>query len=287
MVENTTHRTGIDPTDTDFLTATVEQNGQTKRVLSLSRFSANDLVNTFSTQTGVNLLSIPDNVVISKSIKIESNETDIEKKIQFELKHSLLDEALDFCYDTVATSENTRPVAMLVRKTRLNEIQNSVSSDSGTTLNFEGCTARSIALGRGFLEYCLNDTERLICLADFSTRIVSLCFVLGSSIVAPASFDQSRFDWSSEQGQSRIIAELKTIINFKLNELNQRGIKIGLSKLIFCGGKLTYNQKQAVANKLSAELETPQYKESLFENVTIPPDSSPGDFLVALGLTAE
>lgn len=287
MVDYPNYKTGIDKTGAEFLTASVETNESARRIMFLKKISRDELTLMLSLDRSPIVMSVPDKDVISKNLVASGSPDEINKRIQFELKNSQLDDPAEFCYDIVPTSDSSRRLTMVIRKSKLQNIQKSLSDDPNKVFTPQGYFSRSVALGKGFLEFCSNDTERLICLADFSTEIVSLCLVLGTDIVTPAGFSQSNCDWNSEQDRTRITAELKTIINFKLNELADKGIRIGLSKLIICGGKLSFNQKQEIAAKLSVELEAPRFKDSLLTNLELPANSTWADYLVSLGLTVD
>jgi hypothetical protein len=287
MVDYPNYKTGIDKVGADYLAASVEARDSTKRILFLKKISHDDLLQMLSLDRNPILMSVSDGDVSTNKLTILGGHDDAGKYVRFELRNSQLDNPEDFCYDIIPTGERSSQLTMLIRKSKLKKIQDSLKTDSKKTNSIQGYTARSIALGKGFLEFCNNETERLICLTDFASEKVSVCLVLGKSIMAPTSFNQSGYDWQLEQDRAKIAAELRTIVNFKLNELANNGIKIGLAKLIICGGNLSFNQKHEIAAKLSVELESPRFKDGLLAELQLPANSTWADYLVSLGLTAE
>ncbi len=288
MVEHPPVRTGIDIIGEDCLSARVRVENSVLKILSVSRISGTEMTNALKTETGVVVLSVPDESVIFKIVSLPQNSTDNQEKVvQFELKCMLLEKPVEFCYDIIQTDQHARLLAVIARKEKLEQIWKSVYLAEENGIHPEGFLARSIALGRGFLNFCTNSIDRMVCLADFARDRVSLCFVLRKSIMAPASFDRSQFDLESEWDLSRIAAELKTIINFKLSELADRGINISLSKLIICGGKLTELKKLMIASRLMVPMEEPIFNRAMMDSSVIESELPLSDYLVSLGLTIE
>ena len=97
-----------------------------------------------------NYFSIADNLVLVKEINIANPDAGkIDEQIKFELKHSLPENPEQFCYDTMATDQNSRFLCLLTRKTVLTEIL-------AKEKNISGFKMRGVALGLGFLRYCDN-----------------------------------------------------------------------------------------------------------------------------------
>jgi len=281
-------RTGIDLSGTNYLTAQVEKQGSSIKVLALSQISTGDLSRSLLSDNSPMVMSLSDNLVLFKNLTIPQNYSGSEEKIlHFELEHSLLSEPGDICYDMINTSDNTRPVAMAAHKQRIENLEQMIRTNENQSHSPEGFLPRSVALGRGFIQFCSNDTERLVCLTDFSQENVPICLVLGNSIVALGNFDRKPFELESEFGLHRLAAELKTVINFKLSELSARGIIVELARFVICGSVLSENQKQAIASKLSVELEEPVLDRVLLDRPVLDSHLPVSDFLVSLGLTVE
>ena len=288
MVNQPSIRTGIDIVGTDCLSVRVDTADSVPKILSVARFAETEMAKALQSEMGAVVLSVPDESVIFKNVSLPNNSThNPEKLAQFELKRMLLEKPDEFCCDFIQTDQPTRLLAIIARKDRLEQVRKSVYPAEGNGIHPEGFLARSIALGRGFLQFCTNDTDRLVCLADFTRERVSLCFVLGKSIMAPASFDRSQYDLESDLGLSRIAAELKTIINFKLSELADRGINITLAKLIICGGKLSELKKLMVASRLKVPMEEPIFNRNIIGSTVLESEFPLSDYLVSLGLTVE
>ena len=288
MVNHPSIRTGIDVVGADYLSAKVSTVDSAPKILSVSRFAGTEMSKALQSETGAVVLSVPDESVIFKNVSLPQNSTDHRNKLaQFELKRMLLERPEEFCCDFIQTDQPARLLAIVARKERLEQIWNAIHPVEENGIHPEGFLARSIALGRGFLQFCTNDTDRLVCLAEFARDRVSLCFVLGKNIMAPASFDRSQYDLESESELSRIAAELKTIINFKLSELADRGINITLAKLIICGGQLSELKKLMVASRLKVPTEDPFFNRDMMSSSAIESESSLSDYLVSLGLTVE
>jgi len=288
MVDYASIRTGIDIVGSNYLAAQVERLDSNVKVQALSKIARGDLTRSLLSDNSSVVLSVSDADVILKNVNIsQSHSNSIDKIIRFELQHALLDDPADFCCDAIATGDGSHALALVARKGKLENIASVIQANEIGIIRPDGFVARSIALGRGFLQFCSNDTERLVCLADFAIERVALCFVLGNSIIATASFDRAQFEFDSETGLSKMAAELKTIINFKLNELAGRGIHVDLSRLVISGGVLTQIQNESIASKLTVQLEEPIFDRLLTDNPVIDSNRPIADFLVSLGLTVE
>ncbi len=288
MVGHPGIRIGIDPVGSNYLAAQVEKHEAKVRVLALSRIAQGDLTRSLLSDHGAVVLSVPDNAIILKNINISQKPSNsVDNIIRFELQHALPDPPADYCYDVVETGDSTRALAVVVRKEKLEKITCLIQTSENENVRPDGFVARSIALGRGFLQFCSNDTERLVCLADFAGERVSLCFVLRSIIITCASFDRTQIELDTESGLARLAAELKTIINFKLSELAARGLEVGLSRLVVSGGILNQVQQEAIASKLGVQLEAPIFDRLLSDNPVIDTGLPISEFLVSLGLTVE
>lgn len=288
MDNNSLIRTGIDLNGADYLTAQVEKQESGLKVLALSKISRGDLSRSLLSENSPMVISLSDESVMFKNVFIPDNFSGSEEKIlRFELKHSILDEPGEICYDLINTSDNSRPVAIAAHKSRVENLAQLIRNNESQANSPEGFLPRSVALGRGFIQFCSNDTERLVCLTDFSQENVPICLVLGNSIVALGYFDRKSFELDSEFGLNRLAAELKTVINFKLSELAARGITVELSRMVICGSVLNDIQKQTIAAKLSAQLEEPIFERVLLDRPVLDTHLPVSDFLVSLGLTVE
>jgi len=288
MANNSNIRIGIDVLGTDCPSARVERQNDGLKVLNLSRHALTGFNQSWLLVGPQVVLSISDDDVIFKTVHLPLKDySDKRNLIKFELRHLLLDVPQEYCYDIVQTDGSSRFLAVLARLNKLEKVSELAQKNISQLGQPEGYMARSIALGRGFLQYCANDTDRLVCLADCSIEVVSLCFVLGRSIIAPASFHKNQIDIESDFGLSKITGDLKTIINFNLNQLADRGINISLSKIIICGSRLNWNQKHSIASKLDVQLEEPVIDESQFVGDFRSTQEPLSNYLVSLGLTVE
>lgn len=288
MVDHSNIRTGIDPTGSHYLTAQVEKNVLGMRVFALSRIGRGELSRSLLSDNNFIVLSLSDDSVLSKNIVLPQKYSGTyEKVIRFEIEHSLLDNSDEICFDFVDTGDKSQVLAQTTHRQTLERISELIQSNESEFVRIDGFVARSIALGRGFIQYCSNDTERLVCLVDFARERVALCLVLGNSIVASGSFDRKPFVPESDNDFSRITTELKTILNFKLNDLASRGINVELSRIIICNSFLNANQKQDIARRLGVQLEEPVFDRLLLDQPVLDSHLPVSDFLVSLGLTVE
>ena len=228
-----------------------------------------------------NYFSIADNLVMVKEVSIANpNAEKIERQIKFELKLSLPDDAEQFCYDTIATSQKNRFICLLTRKTVLSDLLVKEK-------NISGFKMRAVALGLGFLRYCDNQSGGLICLTDFSDRRASLCFISDKRIIALGHFDWQRLTSGSDRDMFRLAAELKTFLNFKINSLCKHYSAIELESLYICGHSFTDADIEILERKLALKVSEPVIKPSCLSDSVSKAGISAIDFLVALGLTAE
>jgi len=288
MVDQPVITTGIDAVGADYLTAQVEKSDSIVRVLALSKIAAGEISRSLLSDNGEIVLSVPDNEVTIKNLTIpQKYHNRRSDAVRFELQNALLDEPAGFCYDMVETTESSQIMTIIARREKLEANSCVIQIGEDTKIEPAGFVARSIALGRGFIQFCSNDTERLVGLVDLGTKRAALTFVLGNRIIATANFDRTQFDASSESGFAKLTAELKTIINFKLNELNNKGVNLSLARLIITGSVLDRMQKEAIAVRLEVQLEEPIFDRVLTDKPLIESNISLSDFLVPLGLTVE
>jgi hypothetical protein len=288
MVDHTSIRTGIDLIGNFYLTAQVEMHEAAPRVLALSKISCGELTKSLLSENGSVVVSLSDEDVIVKNIALPINYSAKAKQVVgFELLHSILDEPSEFSIDIIESNDSTGKVVMAARRNKLEKLSNQLGQNENCHIQPEGFVTRAVALGRGFIRYCSNDTERMVCLADFAEKRVSMSFVLGNRIIALAGFDGGLDAFASESGTARLAAELKTIINFKLNELVDRGLNVGLSRLVLTGELLNQDQRVSIAARLGVELEEPAMNKVMSDKPLVESAIPLSSYLVALGLTTE
>jgi hypothetical protein len=288
MVDHPPIRTGIDIIGDKYLAAQVEYGEKNVRVLALTEICRGELNPSLLSESGPLVCSFPDEKIWVKNVSVPSHyNSGLEKIVQFELENSVLDKPSEYCPDLVENGQRLQTLIVVTRRTALEQQRSELFEIEKNLHELNGLTARSIALGQGFIHFCSNDSERMVCLADFSTRTVSLSFILGNQIIALGSFDRSNFELDSESELSRMSLELKTIFNFKLSELSGRAINVGLSRLILTGGKLNQSQRELIAHKLGVELEEPSMNRVLSDKPVLDSAVPISSFLVALGLTSE
>jgi hypothetical protein len=282
MVQSSDRRIGFDFAGENRKKAEVLLTVNGPRIISVSTLSlsAQVLPDTDENNAG-KVLSVPDNLVMVKEVCIACPQANnIEEQLQFELKHSLPDSPDDFCYDTIATAQENRFICMITRKALLKEILPENQRISGFVM-------RAVALGRGFLHYCENQSEGLIALVDFSDRRAALCIINDQKIAALGHFDWKRLTDGGDRDMFRVAAELKTLLNFKLNSLNRNNKISNLERLYLCGYSFTDAEKEILSRKLSIRISEPIIDQACLPDSTASSEFSAGDFLVALGLTTE
>jgi hypothetical protein len=129
-------------------------------------------------------------------------------------------------------------------------------------------------------------------LVDLSGSTVSVCLIRHDTIVDLAWLAMPA-DSPSEPSPDRLVAELKTLLNFRLSRLADREIRLPLAGLVVSGGAGTdesispQQRRNALADSLSAHfscpVSVPVLRESFAERIGgSAEDGAAG--LVAMGL---
>lgn len=137
---------------------------------------------------------------------------------------------------------------------------------------------RSLALARGYIQFCHSGTTELRCVIDPAADEVSVAFTIGTAVVDLAWLDRSEAGASAEVLDNRLAAELKTLVNFRLTRLRDRGVTVPL-------GRTVVTRESWLSDHLSRDVEMPRILRE-----AVPAGGLSGDqltpYLVVLGLSS-
>ncbi len=239
------------------------------------------------------IYSVRDDLVTVKKISLDEVVTDlIDSAARFELAQSLLEDERKFYFDIIPTGPENRFLGTITRRERADQQFISVLPDhpQSDTKDQEGlaplCRARAVALGMGYLSFCHRDAGELICLADFTDRLVSVCFVHHDNIVGLDRLKIDSFDLASDTGIGKMAVEFKTMVNFKLTSLFDNGVTVPLSALLInrdAQSDIGAGLGEYFPNILGA----PRINTGFFSEPSTANSLPLPDYLVALGLTVK
>lgn len=228
------------------------------------------------------VLSVPDDLVQVKSLCLNhSDPIDIRARARFELAQSLLEPESEFLFDILITDESDQLLGLIYRYRRLEELQ----SEYGVN-NFNGVSylIRAAALGRGYLAYARQVPGELVALVDFDGRLASICLIYRRRIVGLAHLATGHPDHASDEELSRMAAEFRTVLNFKLASLANQGVSLPLSELLLSGAGTDNRFQDMLKSHFPTGVGRPELNTGYFGDKVTAGDVPLSNYLVALGL---
>jgi hypothetical protein len=235
---------------------------------------------------GGTVLSVPDSEVMVKLLCIgDENSESATDRLEFELAQCLLEDEENFEFRFHPVDDRGTYLGLVFRREALENL----SLERGLPEHKEdGCfdfQLRSLALGRGYLTFCKKEEGELICLVDLSDAAASICLVHQQNVVDLAHLPLAGRDLSSEREQQRLAVDLKTMLNFKLSVLRDRGISQPLAALILSGEHVDAEFRRVAQGYFPMGVRPPQVHPGFLDESLKGASVSTELFLVALGLT--
>jgi hypothetical protein len=228
------------------------------------------------------VLSVPDDQVQVKSLCLNhSDPIDICERARFELTQSLLESESEFSFDFLISEESDRLLGLIYRSHRLEELQSEYGVDNLSEVSY---LIRAAALGRGYLAYAREVPGELVALVDFDGRLASICLIYRRRIVELAHIVSGPLDHASEEEQSRLAAELRTVLNFKLATLANQGISLPLSELLLSGTGTDNRLRDMLQPHFPTGVGKPELNTGYFGEKVATEEVRLSNYLVALGL---
>lgn len=228
------------------------------------------------------VLSVPDDQVQVKPLSLShSDPIDVSDRARFELSQSLLEPESEFLFDILVSDQSDRMMGLIYRKHGLEELQ----SEYGiTNLSEVSYLIRAAALGRGYLAYAREVPGELVALVDFDGRLASICLIYRRRMVGLAHIVSGSLDHASDEELSRLAAELRTVMNFKLSTLANQGISLPLSELLLSGSGNDNRLRATLQPHFPTGVGQPELNTGYFGERVAAGEVPLSDYLVALGL---
>ncbi|MEA1981009.1 MAG: hypothetical protein U9N54_08550 [candidate division Zixibacteria bacterium] len=230
--------------------------------------------------------AIPDSQVMLKQIRISpESQYSTHEQAKFEMIQSVLEDESVFSFESEETSQTNNIIGTIFRKERSDKLIASYNANNFDKNRIKKFRVRSLALGKGYLNFCHPETGELACIADFCKEVVSICLIYQKKILNVASIDLQKFDFSNENDIDKITMEFKTILNFKLSSIFDKGITVPLSSLMIIGGNEQLVSKFSDYFKLKPFL--PKINHGFFSNPKKLEQIPLHNYLIALGLSVD
>ncbi len=275
-------RVGVDPRGDWCYVARVAWGSGRPQVKALARFNSDQLTGHRILDDARQVLGVPDNLAQIKRVTVTpSGDIEAHELAAFELAQGLLDSPMEFCLSVVPLSVEGEYLGMSVRRATLEGL--GVGSGPGNG----GWQVRSAALTCGWTTFCRDIDGELIGLVDFTPGSATIAIMHSHRIAATACIATNGADLTTRSGQRRLGAELRTVFDFRLDSLAERGISVPLSGLVLCGADLADGLSRTIDDFFGVSLISPSVSPGFFPQSAdlsaVPLDR----YLVALGLTVE
>ena len=276
---------GIDNRDGVYYVARVEQHTGRPDIKALIRFDADHFNGHHLLEGNQIIISIPDNQTMIKKVVIPTDENKY-MKVRFELETALGDNPQDFVYDIIQTKLENYFIGLTIRKELTDKLIEPFVKHNGDLKFSTGGVMRAVALARGFFIYCQQSGGDFGAIIDFGENSASIAFYYKQEIVDIDSLPLQTQYYQNPESFQKVIIELKTLFNYKLSALLEKGISVPLSKLFVIGESIDEASMHSLSKNLKINISHPEINRGFItdrdKNKDIPLDK----YLVALGLTA-
>ncbi|NOY88515.1 MAG: hypothetical protein GXO93_03870 [FCB group bacterium] len=231
------------------------------------------------------IFALPDNKVAIKKIMIKPKTDDFPQRVLFELEQSLLEDEKNYCFDILKNDKEKYVLGLITRRKEIEDSQTKLlGKQSNFSLDFM-CQLRSIALAKGFLQFCRLNDNNLICLADFNQQLASIAFIYQNNIVDVTYMLLNKYELNNPDQIKQLAIELKTVINFKLASFYDQGITIPLSSLYITGDKSEIAMINIFKRYFKVNIQVPAINSSFLSDTFHPEKIVWEKYLIALGAT--
>jgi len=229
------------------------------------------------------ILVVPDREVIVKLMLVPGTEKVHDRRLlEFELAACMLESERNFVFDAIPTGFPQQHLGLVYRRERLAQLYDRIGLWPKQRFAAGRCRARSVALGRGFMSFCQQLEDELVCLIDIAGEDGSVCLLRHGDIVNVGCFGASGLTDSDPETTRRIAIEAKTIVSFKLASLGQGAGPMPPPRLLLSGESVSPAARDIFADYFAGEIGRPQ-----LDMTRMTPDiqapTNPECWLAALG----
>ncbi|RKX18662.1 MAG: hypothetical protein DRP35_08915 [Candidatus Zixiibacteriota bacterium] len=285
-MSNSIIKIGLDKRDKMIYAARVKTDKTRFEIKALIRLNSEFPLKHDLIEDGDLHFAIPDSQAMLKQIRISpESQYSTHEQAKFEMIQSVLEDESVFSFESEETSQANNIIGAIFRKERSDKLIASYNANNFDKNRIKKFRVRSLALGKGYLNFCHPETGELACIADFCKEVVSICLIYQKKILNVASIDLQKFDFLNENDIDKITMEFKTILNFKLSSIFDKGITVPLSSLMIIGGNEQLVNKFSDYFKLKPFL--PKINHGFFSNPKKLEQIPLHNYLIALGLSVD
>ena len=274
-------RIGIDCRSGLYYTARIRHQPTRPVIEALARMEPDYLLSHQLTANGKRVFSVPDNRVITRQLYLRP-EPGVDRKDQaiFEMASTLPGGSKAYLLDCIETGFKDRVLGLALNRQFLAEHDWCKQPDMGLMVRGE-------ALGKAYLELCTRIGGDLVCLADFTPDLVSICFIYERAIIGLAHLTIDQLDLGSENDRRKLARDFKTVVNFRLSTVRECGIGKPLSAVVVSGDLIDGPLIGTLGEHFPGGLSRPKLNAGYFADPPSLADIPLESYLVALGLALE
>ena len=283
MVKFTNKRYGI-----DFVSGRIRIAGRTSsagRILvdSINDFDFGDFKeNTIGTD-GDFYFSIFEKEAIIKWVTIpREGNLDPVKLIQFELAGTLVDTNDDYYFDCYYTDPKTKNLAIAYNR---NLIERKISFLQKKIPKPFGFRLRSLAMASAYINYCIHESGKLVCLMDISSNSWSYCFMRNDSPILIGGLENGIGEkQKADDVPNKFVVDLTAMLQYELSKISRAGYSVPLSSIIITGPLIDSKIIAKIEESMKVKTIRPRLRKELFSDDLY---AEAGTYLVSLGLTVD
>lgn len=278
--------TGIDRRGNKLYAASVEHGSGRPKITGLTVYETPLQPTAAIANQSEIVLAIPDSAVIVKHLVLPAGDSEtLNDRLEFELTQCLLEPEEHFRLRFHQVDDIGRYLGFVFRRESLNALPGEWGLSQNHAEQPPAFSHRALALGQGYLTFCEREPGDLVCLVDLSASDGSICLILNHRIVDLACLPLLGRDLSSSESRLHLAVDLKTILNFKLSQLLDRGTSLPLSALILSGEQVDETFRNTVQNHFSMGVRAPRLHPGILDDQVADNAATPDLFLPALGLS--
>lgn len=283
------HRIGLDRRASGIYLADVQPSGERPEILALRRLGETELADHPNFGTATAAVTFPDRLAQVKTIMVGiDSRFSPDDQVAFELTQSLLEPADRFRFDSINSGYGRRHLGFITRQEQLTKIVETFRMpDRDHDAPPVAARCRALALGLGYLHYCLREGGELVALVDLADKAASITLILGDGVVAVSWLPLERFNLAEQVGRDKLAVELKTLINYNLSTIMTDGISQPLTALLLFGDHADDPTRSALDSYFTGLVRIPRLRTDLFREQTTVDRTDGHKFVAALGLTVE
>lgn len=294
---NSVRRTlsGFDRRGDTMFAATVTMDGVRPMVISLRELPVPLSAESAAESQVAARLTIPDREILIKHLRKPPGPAESERdRLVFELAQTLLEPESDFLFDFVendsSEDKNGRCLGFIFRRERLSEYLrhtgfNNVRLDSYSPGDSPRFVSRSLALSRGYLQFCELEESVVTAVVDLQSHSASIALLKGQEVVDLAHLVLPGSTLETDRQREQLAVDLKTVVNFRLAGTNARGASAGLCSVVVLGELADDSLLEILRRYFPAGVNRPRLHRGYFDRELAQLPDHAERYLPALGLT--